>query len=55
MIDIMHAQIRFNGWASSVSAAVMSGQDLKFGDSTFDASVTNFRIFFLPRSGGRSQ
>ena len=26
----------------------MSGQDLKFDDSTFDASVTNFGIFFFP-------
>ena len=26
----------------------MSGQDLKFGDSTFDVSVTNFGIFFFP-------
>jgi len=48
MIDIMHAQIRSHGWASNVSAAVMSGQDLKFGDSTFDVSVTNFGIFFFP-------
>jgi ubiquinone/menaquinone biosynthesis C-methylase UbiE len=48
MIDIMHAEIRSNGWANNVSAAVMSGQDLKFGDSTFDASVTNFGIFFFP-------
>jgi ubiquinone/menaquinone biosynthesis C-methylase UbiE len=39
---------RSNGWASNVSAAVMSGQDLKFGDSTFDASVANFGIFFFP-------
>jgi ubiquinone/menaquinone biosynthesis C-methylase UbiE len=48
MIDIMHAEIRSNGWAGNVSAAVMSGQDLRFGDSTFDASVTNFGIFFFP-------
>jgi SAM-dependent methyltransferase len=60
MVDIMQAQIRSNGWASNVSTAVMSGQDLKFGDSAFDASVTNFGIFFLPdpvagpaKSGGR--
>jgi ubiquinone/menaquinone biosynthesis C-methylase UbiE len=48
MIDIMNTQIRSNSWASNVTAAVMSGQDLKFGDSTFDASVTNFGIFFFP-------
>ena len=48
MVNIMHAEIRSNGWSSNVSTAVMSGQNLKFDDSTFDASVTNFGIFFFP-------
>ena len=48
MIELMRAQIRSKGWERNVSAAVMNSQDLKFGDGTFNASVTNFGIFFFP-------
>ena len=48
MIEIMHKQIGEKGWEKNVAAQVMDGGDLKFGDGTFDASVTNFGVFFFP-------
>ncbi len=48
MIDIMHSQIKDKGWDKNVHAEVMDGTDLRFGDETFNASVTNFGVFFFP-------
>ena len=48
MIDIVQSHIQKENWDQRVQTAVMSGQDLRFRDATFDASVTNFGIFFFP-------
>lgn len=48
MVDIVNAQTKTRGLAEQVNGSVMDGAELTFPDSKFDASVTNFGIFFLP-------
>ena len=48
MVDIVNAQMQSRGLSSQIQGSVMDGAELKFPDDKFDASVTNFGIFFLP-------
>jgi ubiquinone/menaquinone biosynthesis C-methylase UbiE len=47
MVGIMESQVAAHNWHSNVRTAVMGGEALTFADATFDASVTNFGIFFF--------
>lgn len=48
MVEIVNARMRSEGLENQVKGSVMDGAELKFEDARFDASVTNFGIFFLP-------
>ena len=48
MISVMESLIAEKNWEGRVTAQVMDGQDLRFEDGTFDASVTNFGVFYFP-------
>lgn len=48
MMDIINPMIQRQGWHHRVTTAKMNGIDLKFEDGIFDASFTNFAIFFFP-------
>ena len=48
MVDIVNAQMRARGLQKQVIGTVMDGANLQFHNDKFDASVTNFGIFFLP-------
>lgn len=48
MISIVDKVVASNSWNDRVETAVMNGMSLGFADETFDASITNFGIFFFP-------
>jgi ubiquinone/menaquinone biosynthesis C-methylase UbiE len=48
MVEIVNARMRSERLENQVKGSVMDGAELKFEDTRFDASVTNFGIFFLP-------
>jgi ubiquinone/menaquinone biosynthesis C-methylase UbiE len=48
MVDIVKAQMQSRGLSNQVQGSVMDGAELMFSDDKFNASVTNFGIFFLP-------
>lgn len=48
MIKTIRSMVEDKCWSDQVHTALMDGQDLKFEDAVFDASFTNFAIFFFP-------
>ncbi|KAH8826793.1 S-adenosyl-L-methionine-dependent methyltransferase [Flagelloscypha sp. PMI_526] len=45
MVDATNGVIQDNGWQDTVEAHVMNSLDLKFPDSHFTHSITNFSVF----------
>lgn len=48
MVSLVDTLVASNGWKDRVETAVMNGMSLGYADGTFDASITNFGIFFFP-------
>ena len=48
MISLTEMAVSSNGLQGRVETAVMDGMSLRYPDETFDASITNFGIFFFP-------
>ncbi|KAL9112325.1 MAG: hypothetical protein Q9227_003443 [Pyrenula ochraceoflavens] len=48
MIELADRIVEANGWKGSVIPAVRDGMNLGYADASFDASVTNFGLFFFP-------
>ncbi|KAL9122047.1 MAG: hypothetical protein Q9187_001394 [Circinaria calcarea] len=48
MVSLVDTVVAFHGWKDRVETAVMDGMSLGYADGTFDASITNFGIFFFP-------
>ena len=48
MISLMNRVVASSAWRDRVETAVMDGMNLCYADKTFDASITNFGIFFFP-------
>ena len=55
MISLVDNIVSSNRWSDRVETAVMDGINLHYNDETFDASITNFGIFFFadPVMGAR--
>ena len=48
MISLLNQTVTSNNWIDRVETAVMDGVNLYYANDTFDASITNFGIFFFP-------
>ena len=48
MISLLETQIAEDNYQDHISTAVMDGASLGYADNTFDVSITNFGLFFLP-------
>lgn len=48
MVALLDQLIASNGWSERVETAVMDGVELGYADELFDASITNFGLFFFP-------
>lgn len=48
MVALLDQLIASNGWSERVRTAVMDGVELGYADEFFDASITNFGLFFFP-------